>query len=82
MKQCVFLFCLLIGVFSGRCEDFDVDNIKVGCDCNNDKKHSWRMEKIDENWMQKLGILPPQVHFMEQLERFNTKLDDRNSLSK
>ncbi|MDR2667005.1 MAG: hypothetical protein LBB34_02730 [Holosporales bacterium] len=68
MKQCLFLFCLLACTFSCQCADFDVDDIKVGCDCNSETQNGWQVEKIDENWMEKLKIPPPEMIAQEQVE--------------
>jgi hypothetical protein len=68
MKQCIPLFLLLAGIFSCQCADFNVDDIRVGCDCNDETKHDWHVEKIDEHWMEKLGLSQPRMFIPEQIE--------------
>ncbi|MDR1234042.1 MAG: hypothetical protein LBJ92_02770 [Holosporales bacterium] len=37
---------------------FQVDDIKVGCACEQDN-NGWEIEHIDKDWIRKSGISPP-----------------------
>ncbi len=53
MKKLLFILFSIISLAGAQSEDFNIDDIKVHCDCDNEKQN-WKIEKIDAKTAKKL----------------------------